>query len=199
MKIVQVLLFDDFEILDAMGPVSVLGRVKGLSLQFVSFGGGRIRSQQGVMIETKPWSLWKDSILLVPGGQGTRGLVKDKEYLDFLKKAAEGAEIVLSVCTGAALLARAGVLDGRRATSNKIAFSWVKGEGPLTVWERQARWMRDGNVYSSSGVSAGIDMALSFVSDFYGREEAERIARAIEYVWNDRWEEDPFCVKEEGL
>ncbi len=192
MKIVQVLLFDDFEILDAMGPVSVLGRVKGLSLQFVSFRGGRIRSQQGVMIETKPWRLWEDSILLVPGGQGTRGLVKDKEYLDFLKKAAEGAEIVLSVCTGAALLARAGVLDGRRATSNKMAFSWVKGEGPLTVWERQARWVRDGNVYSSSGVSAGIDRALSFVSDFSGREEAERIARAMEYIWHDRAEEDPF-------
>lgn len=192
MKIVQVLLFDDFEILDAMGPVSVLGRVKDFSLQFVSFRGGRIRSQQGVVIETKPWRLSKDSILLIPGGQGTRVLVKDLEYLDFIKNAAEGAEFVLSVCTGAALLARAGVIDGRRATSNKIAFSWVKQQGPLTVWVSLARWVRDGNVYSSSGVSAGIDMALSFVSDFYGREEAERIARAMEYIWHDRAEEDPF-------
>jgi putative intracellular protease/amidase len=97
-------------------------------------------------------------VMLVPGGIGTRREVQTALLLDWLRQRAAQAEIVSSVCTGAALLARAGLLDGRRATSNKLSFKWVTEQGPAVEWIlRQARWVEDGKFATSSGVSAGID------------------------------------------
>ena len=98
----------------------------------------------------------------------------------------------LSVCTGSALLAKCGALDGIRATSNKRAFDWVKTTSQKTLWVKKARWVVAGKIYTSSGVSAGMDMALGFVSDILGKNKANEIARRIEYVWNDNPEKDEF-------
>jgi transcriptional regulator GlxA family with amidase domain len=99
----------------------------------------------------------------------------------------------MTVCTGTALLARAGLLDGRQATTNKRAFAWVAAQGPNVHWVREARWVEDGTLVTSSGVSAGIDMALAVIARVGGAELSERLATAAEYDWHrdPRW--DPFA------
>ncbi len=187
------LMFDQFESLDLFGPVEIFARTPDASLHYISMDGGTITSAQGAVIMTeKADILPAGSVLLVPGGMGTRPLVRDTHFLAGLRKLCGSAAYVLSVCTGSALLAAAGVLSGKKATSNKIAFTWAKDSGEAE-WIRKARWVRDGNIYTSSGVSAGIDMALGFVADHYGREAAEENARRSEYVWHDNAEEDPFA------
>jgi transcriptional regulator GlxA family with amidase domain len=115
-----------------------------------------------------------------------------------LKQRAGQAETVSSVCTGAALLARAGLLDGRRATSNKRSFKWVTEQGPAVEWIRQARWVEGGKFATSSGVSAGIDMTLSLIAKLAGAENAEQIAIRMEYEWHRDPAWDPFA-KTHGL
>ena len=109
-----------------------------------------------------------------------------------LKDLADSAANVLSICTGSALLAAAGVLVNVKATSNKYAFEWVTSTGDA-VWIRKARWVHDGRFYMSSGVSAGIDMALGFVADHYGLDAAKANAQKVEYIWNEDSEVDPFA------
>ncbi len=103
------------------------------------------------------------------------------------------AEIVTSVCTGAALLAKAGLLDGRRATTNKRSFKWVADQGPKVAWVKEARWVDDGKFSTSSGVSAGIDMALSVIARIADAETAARIAVQMEYEWHRDAGWDPFA------
>ena len=97
------------------------------------------------------------------------------------------------MCTGSALLARTGLLDGRPATSNKIAWDWVVEQGPRVRWKRRARWVDDGNVLTSSGQSAGIDMALSLIARLNGRDMAVAAAHNMEYVRNEDASNDPFA------
>ena len=132
-----------------------------------------------------------DAVLVVPGGRGTRPLVKDADFLAGLKELADSAANVLSICTGSALLVAAGVLVNVKATSNKYAFEWVTSTGDV-VWIRKARWVHDGLFYTSSGVSAGIDMALGFVADHYGLDVAKANAQKAGYIWNEDSEVDPF-------
>lgn len=187
------LIFDRFESLDLFGPVEIFGRTADALLTYISMDGGMIAGAQGAEINTvKAGSLPPGSVLVIPGGMGTRTLVNDSRFLAGLKELSDSAAYVLSVCTGSALLAAAGVLSGRKATSNKHAFEWVKSMGDAE-WVRKARWVRDGRFYTSSGVSAGIDMALGFVADHYGREAAEENARMAEYIWNDDPGRDPFA------
>src|SRR5207302_2914209 len=132
-------------------------------------------------------------ILLVPGGFGTRAAVNNAPFLRHLADASQRAPITTTVCTGSALLARTGLLDGRPATSNKIAWDWVTQQGPRVLWKRKARWVDDGNVLTSSGVSAGIDMALGLIARLHGREMALTSARNMEYVWHESPDDDPFA------
>lgn len=99
----------------------------------------------------------------------------------------------LTVCTGAALLAKTNLLNGRKATSNKRAFEWVKSVNSNIEWVNRARWVADGKFYTSSGISAGIDMALGFVADRFSLERAIEIAQSIEYVWNSDKNNDLFA------
>jgi transcriptional regulator GlxA family with amidase domain len=105
---------------------------------------------------------------------------------------------VTSVCTGASLLARAGMLDGRRATTNKWAFAWVVTQGPAVRWVKEARWVEDGNLVTSSRVSAGIDMTLAVIAPLEETEAAEQIAVRMEYEWHRDAGWDPFS-KMHGL
>lgn len=191
---IHILLFDDFETLDIFGPVEILARVEENELVYESLSGGIVRSAQGTQIVTdRLGKADSDSVLVIPGGRGTRTLVKDNTFLNCISEFVQNAGYVLSICTGSALLAKAGALDGFKATSNKKALEWVMSLSNQVDWIRHARWVRNGKVYTSSGVSAGMDMALGFVSDLYGIQKAEQIADDIEYVWNRDQNMDPFA------
>ena len=100
---------------------------------------------------------------------------------------------MITVCTGATLAARAGVLDGKNATTDKESWEWAIAQGPKVNWKSHARWVVDGNIYTTSGVSAGIDGKFSFIKDIYGEDAAESVANGIEYRrWPDA-SDDPFA------
>lgn len=191
-----VFLFDEFETLDVFGPVEVLGKLKSISkISFVSLNGGCVISSQQVPVITHDFNSFiqePEYILLIPGGLGIRKEVYNERLLEAIRQLANNAKFVLTVCTGSALLAKTGILDNKRATTNKMAYNWVIQQGLNVKWVKKARWVKDGNIYTSSGVSAGIDMALGFVADNYGIDKAEDIAKVIEYVWNRDSEEDIF-------
>jgi putative intracellular protease/amidase len=202
---VAVALFEGFTVLDVYGPVQAFA-----SCRIVQPDGKRrplfeifsMASEEGRIKAGEGPSTWADSsfddapdydILLIPGGFGSRQAVADEAFLARLAAASRRAHITTTVCTGSALLARTGLLDGRPATSNKIAWDWVTQQGPRVLWKRKARWVDDGNVLTSSGVSAGIDMALSLIARLHGRDMALTSARNMEYVWREGAEDDPFA------
>jgi transcriptional regulator GlxA family with amidase domain len=195
-KTVGVLLFPEFELLDVFGPLEAFGHAKDwFRILTVAERSGPVTSAQGPravadhgFADCPPLD-----ILLVPGGMGTRREVNNPVLVDWIARQARGAETTTSVCTGAALLARAGVLDGRRATSNKRSFGWVTEQGPKVDWVRQARWVDDGNVVTSSGVSAGIDMALHLIGRIAGPAARDEIATRMEYEWQRDANHDPFA------
>mgnify|MGYP000879896194 CR=1 FL=1 len=190
----NVLLFEDFETLDAFGPAEVFGYVEGCRLRFLSMTGGVVGSKQGLEVVTDPIDVADASaVLLIPGGYGTRPLICDETFLEALHGIVADAQYCLTVCTGSALLAKTGLLDGRKATSNKRSFEWVRSVNEAVDWVACARWVTDGKFYTASGVSAGIDMALGFVCDRFGRTAAEEIATQIEYVWHEDKDTDPFA------
>ena len=191
---INFLLFDQFETLDAFGPVEILGKPEGWTLNYYSLCGGTMVSTQGAPIVTQ--SLQKadpEGVLVIPGGMGTRSLVKDEAFIAALKEAAAKSSYCLTICTGSALLARTGLITGKRATTNKRAFDWVVSVNPEVLWVKRARWVADGKYYTSSGVSAGMDMALGFIGDFLGEPKAWDIADKIEYTWHSNCNEDPFA------
>lgn len=191
---ISVVLFEGFTTLDFTGPVEALQRIPEYSVRYFSLCGGPVGNGKGLAIETLPLAGARPGILLVPGGFGTRRLVNDSAFVSALRKAAEESVYCLTVCTGSALLAKTGLLDGMRATSNKRAFDWVVSVNPSVLWQRHARWVSDGKFYSSSGVSAGIDMALGFISDRSGEEKAREIADSMEYVRNSNPADDLFAL-----
>ncbi len=195
-RTVGVLLFDRFELLDVFGPLEMLGLLEeDFSIRLISQQAPTVASAQG------PRSMIDDhfaddrayDVLLVPGGMGTRLEVENAALLQWLVRAAGRAEIVASVCTGSALLAKAGLLDGRHATTNKLAFDWVASQGPAVQWQRRARWVEDGKFLTSSGVSAGMDMALALIARLCGISRARQAAHWAEYVWAEDSENDPFA------
>ncbi len=194
---IATILFDQFELLDACGPIEVFGRHPQVQMKSYSLAGGLIYSRQGVAIETLPIDTFKGAdVLLIPGGQGTRSLVGHSAFLAVLRTMTEQSSYVLSVCTGSALLAMTGVLNGRKATSNKRAFDWVQSLNEKVQWIGSARWVVDGPFYTSSGVSAGIDMTLGFYADQFGLEAAKKAAEEIEYIWIEDKNHDPFAKSE---
>jgi transcriptional regulator GlxA family with amidase domain len=202
---VGVILFDGFTVLDVYGPVQVFGACRtarpdgtpARHFEIVMLGArpGLVRAGEGpgtqadaAFAEAPPLD-----VLLIPGGFGTRAAVTDGALIGQLRDLARRVPVTTTVCTGAALLARTGLLDGRPATSNKIAWDWVVQQGPRVKWQRRARWVDDGNILTSSGVSAGIDMTLALIARLNGRDRALSAARNMEYVWRDDAGDDPFA------
>lgn len=180
---VSVVLFDGFELLDVFGPVELFSMVPAVAVEFVGPRAEPVASSQGarVVADRAYPDLRDPDIILVPGGAGTRQLAHDKEFLAWLGEAGRRAALVASVCTGSALVAASGLLEGRRATSNKAAFTWVTGFGTTVEWQPHARWVEDGDRWSSSGVAAGMDMTVALIARLFGAEVAETAARRAEY------------------
>jgi transcriptional regulator GlxA family with amidase domain len=195
---VGVVLFKGFELLDVFGPVEVFGMLpERFAITLIGPTAGPVQSSQGPRAEADvPYAdASVPEIVLVPGGRGTRELVGSREFLGWLAGWSSSAEYVTSVCTGSGLLAAAGLLDGYSATSNKRSFAWAKSQSPKVGWIPEARWVEDRNRWTSSGVSAGIDMALALVSRLHGQPVADDVADRIEYDWHRDPSWDPFAAK----
>ena len=195
-KRLGVVLYPEFELLDVFGPLEMFGMLKDtVEITMVAQVKGLVRSAQGPEAMTSHG--FDDAphldLLLVPGGFGTRAEVDNPTILDFLRRRVAAAEIAMTVCSGSALLARTGLLDGRRATTNKMFFQWVAEQGPRVEWVKAARWVEDGKFVTSSGVSAGIDMALAVIARLYGQGVSENLALAAEYDWHRDPAWDPFA------
>ena len=188
------MLYEGYEALDAMGPVEVLGGMDAFSVRYVSLHGGPVKSWQGFSVLTQPIAeVPAAQVFLLPGARSIDAQLSDPEFLAAVKSAAEASTYCLTVCTGSALLCRTGLLDGRRATSNKAAFAWVKTLNPAVDWKGRARWTQDGKFFTASGISAGQDMVLGFVAYVLGEEQAAAQATEIEYVWSRDPDADPFA------
>lgn len=193
---VGVVLFAGFNVLDVFGPLEMLSWVPGgAEIRMLAEEPGNIASGEGpgCLADAALAGEHGLDILLVPGGMGTRREVQNQPFIDELARQCAQARLVASVCTGSALLARAGVLDGRRATTNKRAFGWVASQGPKVDWVAEARWVEDGNIFTSSGVSAGMDMALGIVAHLFDRAMSVEIAARTEYEWHEDKAWDPFA------
>ncbi|BCS28730.1 DJ-1/PfpI family protein [Aspergillus puulaauensis] len=134
-------------------------------------------------------------VLIVPGGAGTRFPEVIQPVIEFVRGVYPSLRYAVSVCTGSGVFARAGILDGKRATTNKLRWGDIIALRTEVDWVRNARWVVDGNVWTSSGVSAGIDVTLALTREVYGSEVAVEVARFIEYVWDggDDGTRDPFA------
>ncbi|KAJ7019284.1 class I glutamine amidotransferase-like protein [Mycena alexandri] len=131
-------------------------------------------------------------VLIVPGGLGTRATDLN-DTIDFVRETFPTLQYFVSVCTGAGIAARAGILDGKDATTNKRAWNSTVVWGPQTNWITHARWVVDGNIWTTSGVSAGLDGMLAFIDAIYGADVALNIANGMEYVRVTNSSDDPFA------
>ncbi|KAJ3735072.1 class I glutamine amidotransferase-like protein [Lentinula guzmanii] len=131
-------------------------------------------------------------VLIIPGGYGLQADDLGPLY-DFVRRTYPSLKYLMTICNGSWVAARAGVLDGRRATSNKQGWAITKEVGPKVNWVPHARWVVDGNIWTSSGVTAGIDSALAYVQEVYGEEHAKRIANEMEYERHEDPSWDPFA------
>ena len=194
MKNVAILIFDEVEVLDFCGPFevfSVTGKRNNLdpfNVYTVAQTDKPVLARNNLSVN--PSHTLSDcpepDILLVPGGYGTRTEMHNPILIDWIKLRAEKAELTLSVCTGALLLAKAGLLDGLSATTHHLAIDLLKEIAPKTKVLESERIVDNGNVILSAGISAGIDMSLYVVSRLLGEVEAEETASYMEYDWSMR-------------
>jgi transcriptional regulator GlxA family with amidase domain len=190
---IAILIFDGAEELDFVGPWEVFTVANQVAAHF----GKEPLHEVFLVAETeRPVSCAKGmrvlpdktttncdtlDVLLVPGGQGTRREVDNKALLDWIAKVARGAKWVTSVCTGAVLLTAAGPAKGKRVTTHWGFIDALRARGEASKVLSHVRYVRDGNVVTAAGVSAGIDMALWLVGEWHGAETARAVQRTMEY------------------
>jgi transcriptional regulator GlxA family with amidase domain len=175
-------LYDRFTALDAIGPYEVLSRLPGASVTFLAERPGPVRTDNGMLTllaERGFAELPEPDIVLVPGGPGEVAARAGGELLEWLRAAARTATWTTSVCTGALVLAAAGLLQGRRATTHWLALEQLRALGAEPVDERV---VFDGDIVTAAGVSAGIDMALALSARIAGEQVAQAIQLGIEYA-----------------
>ncbi len=191
---VGMVLFDDAEELDWVGPFEVFtmaqqvaggaGPAAGIRVVLISRDGEPIRGAKGLrsFVDASFEAAPALDLLLVPGGIGTRVEMKRSDLLEFLREAASGCTWITSVCTGSAVLEAAGLTEGKRITTHWGYLPTLResAAGRTEVLEN-VRYVRDGALVTSAGVSAGIDMALWLVGQIFGREHARATQRAMEY------------------
>ncbi|MEO1613900.1 MAG: DJ-1/PfpI family protein [Pseudomonadota bacterium] len=198
MKRMAALVFPGFQTLDYFGPIELLGGFRDeIEVVTVAMTPGPVESRhrQRIVVDRVCSPGDRYDILFVPGGDSALEAGKDEALLAWLREVAAGADSVMAVCTGTILLGLAGLLDGRRATTNKLDFTATVPLAPRVEWVKKARWVKDGKFYTSSGVSAGLDMALAVAADMFGRAAADEMAEGSEYVWRDDPDWDPFAAR----
>jgi transcriptional regulator GlxA family with amidase domain len=183
-----ILLFDDAEVLDFCGPFEVFSVASDQSPNstfnvFTVAEKSPIIARNGLSVnpEFLLGSEPKADILVVPGGQGTRREIDNVGLVEWIGRAAGDAELVLSVCTGALLLAKAGLLNTLEATTHHIAYDLLREIAPTTTVHEGRRFVDNGKVVTSAGIAAGIDMSLHIVQRLLGAEVARATAHRMEY------------------
>ena len=188
-RTIGILLFDDVEELDAVGPWEVLAAWTtyfpddGWRVTTLSREGGTVRAAKGLGLvaahsaaDCPPLA-----VLLHPGGQGTRAQVRDEAHLDWVRRQASSAELMTSVCTGSLVYAAAGLLRDRPATTHWGSLDHLAKLDPSIEVRPDARWVDDGDVVTSAGVSAGIDMALHLVGRLVSPARSAEVRHIIQY------------------
>jgi transcriptional regulator GlxA family with amidase domain len=192
MRRVLIVSFEGFQLLDVTGPWEVFGRTTrylrdrglagGYTLELVASHSGSVTSSSGLSLAVqRPLGAVRGAIdtLVVAGGLGTQRALGDRSLVAFVKQAAGRARRTASVCTGAFLLAEAGLLDGRRATTHWNACAQLAERYPKLRVESDPIFVRDGRIWSSAGVTAGMDLALALVEQDHGRDVALGVAREL--------------------
>jgi transcriptional regulator GlxA family with amidase domain len=190
-RTVVVLLFDDVEVLDFAGPFEVFGvtgkreNATPFSVATVAERAGIVRARNGLAVT--PHHLFADcppaDVLVIPGGFGTRREMHNEHVIDWIRDQAANAEVILSVCTGALLLARAGLLAGLDVTTHHGALDLLAQTAPDAVVRGDQRFIDNGRVITSAGVAAGIDASLHIVARLLGEAQARETAAYMEYAW----------------
>jgi transcriptional regulator GlxA family with amidase domain len=193
-KVVGIVIFPEVEVLDFCGPYEVFTVIRldearrrvepspfqvllvAETLAAVQAAGG-----MRVLPDCKLADCPQLDILLAPGGWGTRQQILNETLVNWLASRGRQVETLAAVCTGAMLLAKAGLLDGRRATSHWGALTWLRESFPTVTVEENSRVVEDGRILTSAGISAGIDLALKVVERYYGETVARVTARQMEY------------------
>lgn len=183
---IAIVVFPGAEELDFVGPWEVFTMLRALEPESctvftVSEEGGEVRCAKGLRVVTDHSiaDAPKADLILVPGGMGTRREVDNPRMVEYIRSAGSAAEIATSVCTGSFLLERAGLLKGKRGTTHWGSMDRLRDLGTVEVVEE--RWVDEGQVVTSSGVSAGIDMSLYLVGRLWGPETARKVQKAMEY------------------
>ena len=198
MKKLAVFIFPGIQTLDLFGPIELLGGFRekiALTLVAEAMDAVPTRHGQRIVPDATIHDSAKYDMLLIPGGDSALDVPKSQAALAWLQSTRLSAEYVLTVCTGSVLLAMTGVLDGKRATTNKQDFNDTIHYGPHVNWVNKARWVEDGKFFTSSGVSAGMDMSLAVAEKLFGTEAAEWMAEGSEYEWHRDAAWDPFAEK----
>ena len=184
---VAIVLFPGVEELDFVGPweVFTMAKTAGASIEAftVAWPETEIKCAKGLRVtaDHKLVEAPVADIVVIPGGQGTRTLVNDVPFIDALRAYTAQARWHTSVCTGAALLGQAGFLDGRRYTTNRLAFDFVRTHAPNAYLIDDRRWIHEDSVVTSAGVSAGIDMSLWLLGHLFGEDLARTTQGYLEY------------------
>lgn len=177
---IAILLYEKLAALDAVGPYEVLRCVPGWEVEFVGTSKGEVRAEGGLglSVDRTLEEVTDPDVVLVPGGEGCEVVAKDEAVLSWLRDVDERTKWTISVCTGAEILGAAGLLRGKRATSNWLYLDQLPGHGAEPVG---GRFVEDGKTITAAGVTAGIDMALHLVSLEAGPEVAQAVQLGIEY------------------
>ncbi len=187
-----ILLFDDVEVLDFCGPFEVFSVASNQS-ERPSFNVCTVAEQSPINarngLSVNPDHSLADcpkpDVLLVPGGMGTRKQINNRSLIDWIKRTADDAELVLSVCTGALILGKAGLLDGLDTTTHHVAFDLLREIVPTATVHENRRFVDNGRIITSAGIAAGIDMSLHVVERLLSQEVAVTTARHLEYPWRN--------------
>jgi transcriptional regulator GlxA family with amidase domain len=191
-KNVAILVFDNVEVLDFAGPFEVfavtdeLSDHSAFSVMTVAPQPGTVRARNGLKVvpdyalEACP----QPHVLVVPGGEGVRALLRNPVVLEWIQTRARKAELTMSVCTGALLLAKIGILDGLRVTTHHLVVNELRRMAPNAAVDPSARFHDNGSILTSAGISSGIDCSLHVVGRLLGNEAAAATARYMEYEWS---------------
>lgn len=196
MRTLAALVFPGFETLDYFGPIEMLGGY-GQQTEIITVAKtlAPVPSSHGqrIVVDKTIFEKSDYDLLFIPGGDSALEAAKDAELMQWITEVSANAERVMAVCTGTILLGMTGVLDGRKATTNKMDFTKTVPLAPNVDWVKEARWVVDGKYYTSSGVSAGMDMALAVMADLFGMKMADKLALGCEYEWHKDAGRDPFA------